>query len=747
MPSTNQKKLLLKTVIIFTSLVIILLLSSWLLLPRFLKTYVTSHDIEWIDRDIKLGQIKFNPLTAKLSIYNTIITEPNSNNEFLSFDKLLVDFNFWDIITKKVSTDKISLNNLSATIIQNGSQFNFSDLIGEETSESEESNPIEFVLKNTSINNAKIKYIDQQIESEIVLDSISILDKSFSNTDAVFDAAIGIHQPEGGWLKADVAYNLNNSDYTIISDIDEFQLAPFKNYVTSVIRLSQFKGLLNTDVTLSGNVTNDIIKTKGKITVDDFHLIDPEGKPLINVGEFLVDIKEVDSQNNIYDFKDILVNNSHVTFEYLPNGDNFTKLLVGGEELSTESHGGDDYASPFQLLSFYIYDLTKEYIFKSYTAEQIKLSNFNLKFYDYTLEDPFHLDLDNLNITAKNIRPENQYANFDVEGKINATGTLKGGIAVSRNGVENMKINMDVNGLFMNRFSPYGRFYTAHRFLEGISSFTNESVIKDSYLTSTNKVNIQQIKVSKKDKTRDGYSMPMRLAVALMKDGKGNINVDIPIEGPINDPEYKFGKVIWQVVKNLLLKVVSSPAKALSNLFKTDIDKLKNIYFDNGQPGAGPKQRKSLDKIITVLKNKKELNITLKHLYNPDYEMDAIALKTAKLEYLKQANLDLDKSVPLGKHAFDLPSTDEQFLLYLKEATPNFDESISIPENARRLVGLETVKQELRNASAKQKSQTKDYLIKNGITENRISIKDQSASPEAINQSLPKFEIDFNVKE
>jgi len=390
--------------------------------------------------------------------------------------------------------------------------------------------------------------------------------------------------------------------------------------------------------------------------------------------------------------------------------------------------------------------MTKEYIFTSYTAKKIELSNFNLKFYDYTLEDPFHMDLQHLNIVAKHIKPENHYANFNIDGKINETGIIKGAVSVSRTGVENMKIDLDINGLFLNRFSPYGRYYTGHSFMEGISSFKNTSEIKNSYLTSTNQLHVEQIEVSKKNKTQSGYSLPLRLAVSLMKDSNGNIDLEIPVEGPINDPKYKFGKVIWQVVKNVFLKIASSPVKALSNIFNVNEDDLKNIYFDNGQVGLSPKQKKSLDAIAKVLKKKPEFKIEFSHLYNLDYELDAIALKAAKISYLKQNNTALNTSAPIGKQAFDLPSNDPEFLTFLKTKTPNFDDTISIPENARRLIGQNIVEEKLVAIAKKQKQIIKDYLINEAdIAENKFTIKDASTSDEAINQSAPKFEVKFNM--
>ena len=128
--------------------------------------------------------------------------------------------------------------------------------------------------------------------------------------------------------------------------------------------------------------------------------------------------------------------------------------------------------------------------------------------------------------------------------------------------------------------------------------------------------------------------------------------------------------------------------------------------------------------------------------------MDAIALKSTKVDYLKQSGLELDKNIPIGKQAFDLSNTDAKYLEFLKKKSTNFDETISIPENARKLLGEEVVTEQLKNVIIKQKQLIKDYLLlEKGIPENRFTIKDGSTSEEAMNQSRPKFEVKFGVKE
>ena len=742
---------------IFTSVLavaLIVILIAWFALPGYLIDYIEENDTEWINREISIEKVKLNPFTFVIEVLNAKVKEPNSSSDFVSFESLKVNLEFWPLIKSKINVEEVALTRFVGSVIQDNKHFNFSDLLTADSSNEtkEDSQPIEFNIHNINVIKSSIHYLDSQLGSKFILDSIEIKDQEFTSKSDIFDAEVAFHQPEGGSVKGDVSYNLKNSDYEVKSHIESWELYPFKKYVTSVIRLNEFDGQIDSHLNISGNANTDFITCNGQVTVGNFKLTDPEDKPLMTIGRFFVDVKQINSQENIYDFKDILVEDSNIVFEYLPNGDNFTKWLVSSENADTETSdldnhvGSEYYVSPFEMLSVYIYDMTKEYIFKSYTAEKILFSNFNLKFYDFTLEDSFFMDLTEVEIKSENIKPENQFAHFNVHGKMNRSGIVDGSVSVSRQGVENMDVNMNVKGLFLNRFSPYGRFYTAHQFLEGITSFSNKSVIKDSYLVSNNKLFVEQIKVSKKNKKKSGYSLPMRLAVGLMKDRDGNIDLEIPIEGPINDPKYKYGKVIWQVVKNLFTKIATSPFKALSNAFKVNEDDLKNIYFDNGQIMLGKKQHKSLNSIVKVLSKKEDVVIELNHLFNKEYEMDAIALKKVKLDYLKQSGLHIDSEIPIGKQAFDIPTSDEGFLEYLKRITPNYDETISVPENARNLLGHDFIDQELLNISTKQKEIIKDYLIaEKNIPENRFKIIDATKTDEAINQTRPKFEVKFGV--
>ncbi|WP_025742878.1 DUF748 domain-containing protein [Aquimarina pacifica] len=747
----------LKWIAIILGAFIILLVAACLISPKYIVDYIEDHDREWINRDITIQKFSINPLLFTITINGVKVTEPDANSTFVSFDRLFINLDSWPLLKSQISTQEITVENLFGNIVQNGSHFNFSDLLDSDSdsdSNTESQEETSFTLKNINIINSSIQYSDQVIGSTLLLDSIAIHDESFSGNDTFWDADIEIHQPDGGWIRGNTVYNLKNSDYKINTAIDNWQLSPFKNYVTSVIQLSQFEGRLDTHLSISGNTgKSDYFKSNGDIKVSDLKIVDPESKPLVTMETFRLDIDSINTQSNLYDFNKILVDNLHIKYEYLPNGDNFTKWLVQNDSTqvatsSTQKNTSEYYVSPFEMLSVYIYDMTRDYIFKSYSADSISVRNFNLKFHDYTLEDPFYMDITKLDVLSLNIKPENKHAYFDINGIINSTGKLKGDITVSREGIENMDVDLSIKGLFLNRFSPYGRYYTAHPFMEGITTYTTKSSIKDSYLKSTNNIFVEKIKVGKKRKTNSGYSLPMKLVVALIRDLDGNVSLEIPIEGPINDPKYKFGKVIWKVIKNIFVKLATSPFRALSNALSLNEDDLENLYFDSGQIGLGKPQLKSLNSIANVLSKKPEFVIELNHLYNIEYEMDALAIHTAKLNYLKQSEIPLSDKIPIRKQAHDIPTTDPEFLTYVKNNTTNFDPTISIPENVRRLLGEEKIALDLQQVIAKQKELVSNYLTQEkGIDISRFTINDISKEEISVNQTRPKFEVLFKLDE
>jgi len=760
---------LLKPWILIPILVLVgLVLGIWIFLPWWAIRYVQKHDREWINRDITIERLALNPFTATATIRAVQISEVNTSVTFARFDRLRVNLAPWPLLRNRIHVQELVLDSLNGRIVQNGNRFNFSDLLERGAKESEQTKPDTasasqwtYELHAVQLNGATLSYEDQVIGSHLSFDSITIRVDSFTSEDDRIASAFSLHQREGGQLEGEAVYQLDDGDYQAKVKLDSIRLYPFTPYVTKGIRLSYFDGIFEADVRLSGNANQtNYIATAGQFDLLGFRMADPDQDTLVSLGQVHIGIDTMDTRAELFDFQNVLLKDTYTKFEYLPNGDNFSKLLVlgpasdslsardtsGSGEQKIEINASNYYASPFEYLALYVYDLTRDYIFKSYTADSVAVHNFNLKFYDYTLEDPFYMDVSEMTIFAGEIAREDPFADFAFQGVLNRTGILGGDVLVSREGAENMEVNFEIKGLFLNGLSPYSRYYTAHPFLEGAVTFTSQNQIEDYFLKSSNRLFIEQVRVGKKEKTRSGYSLPMKLAVVLLRDLNGNIDLEVPIEGPLNDPDYRIGKVIWQVIKNIFTKAATAPFRLLANAFKVNEDDLKNIYFDNGQDYLGKEQYKALDAVAKVLNKKEELGIEMLHLYNREYELDALALLKAKKNYLLTSGEEIPDSL-MWERVADIPNTDSLFLDYLRNLEP-YDSTISVPENVRRYLGEEKLERELTEIIEKQKDLVQTYLEEEkGIAPTRYRIKDLSAEEESINQTRPRFTVQFQVEE
>ena len=124
----------------------------------------------------------------------------------------------------------------------------------------------------------------------------------------------------------------------------------------------------------------------------------------------------------------------------------------------------------------------------------------------------------------------------------------------------------------------------------------------------------------------------MRLAVALLKDRDGNIDLVVPIEGPVDDPQFDYRSVMWQAVKTILGNVAKSPFRALAHSMGIAGDNLELVSFEPGQSAIAPPEGETLRKVGAELASRPEIELHIEGRFDP--ELDTPALKKAKLEAL-----------------------------------------------------------------------------------------------------------------
>jgi len=123
--------------------------------------------------------------------------------------------------------------------------------------------------------------------------------------------------------------------------------------------------------------------------------------------------------------------------------------------------------------------------------------------------------------------------------------------------------------------------------------------------------------------------LPLGFVIGLLEDSDGIIDIDMPVEGNLDEPDFKYGTLVLKTIGNLITKAVLSPFKFLGSVMGIDAEKLEYIDFEAGSSTITPPEREKLDEIVKMMSKKPKILLALNGVYNK--EIDSEALKLDKL--------------------------------------------------------------------------------------------------------------------
>ena len=200
-------------------------------------------------------------------------------------------------------------------------------------------------------------------------------------------------------------------------------------------------------------------------------------------------------------------------------------------------------------------------------------------------------------------------------------------------------------GFDLPKLSPYSGRWAGYAIEKGKLTADVRYRIEGERLAAENRLVINQLTFGDKVESRDATSLPVRLAVSLLKDRHGNIDLDLPISGTISDPQFSVGALLWRAIGNLVVRVVSAPFSFLASLGGADAAEIGHIAFAPGATTLDDEDRGRLDALARALESRPELSIEIAGVGDPDGDRAALqrerlerTLRGAKLAQLRRAN-------------------------------------------------------------------------------------------------------------
>ena len=717
------------------------------------KYVVEKNSMNWIGRKVDLGHIKIDALNGVIRIKDLKMYEANSDQVFFSCHFVTLRANMDKMFTGVYAMDTVRFDNPEISVIQDGNKFNFDDLkkrFSSDTAKPAEPDTVQipFSIKNIIINNGNVTYNNMPIHNIFSLHNINfnVPEVSWNNPES--KAHLDFKYGKGGDFSTDMDINRKTLDYTVDLDIINYDLSQYYAPLTTYLNVSSLKGLFSSYLELHGKLNSPKdIGADGYIKVDDFELRDSTKERVFALGELLVNIDTINVKSNLYNIYNVSMDNPYMRFDYYPNGNNISKMIkyTAPPAPVTDNSTGEirpDYSNIFTLLSSSIKLMTVDFFKTDYHTESITIHNGQFDFNDYTLNNPFHYNISNINLITNEISAKSKDIQFNSSALLSDTGKFVMHADISLD-LKNMLIDYNVTNLRVSDFNPYSEYYVATPFWNGYMSYQSTDSVINRNLKSSNIIHIQDLEAGKKTDDKPVYDLPVRLAVSLLKDDKGNIEMNIPANGNLDDPNYKVGKLVWPIISDVIKKAAESPFKLLAKTIDKNPEDLKQFNFDYLQVKLEESNVRKLDDIYKVLKRKKDLDVEIIQVIDSVEEKDELALSMAKEQYYKETKHTVNDSL-LSKRkkrkeaqaSDEIATHDSLFDSYLnKKLQLTGTELITTEDKCIQLIGDALLTAEVHILMEGRNQEIIDFLTrKKSLASDRVKV--------IINKN-PKLLIDF----
>ncbi|HEY5914669.1 MAG TPA: DUF748 domain-containing protein, partial [Verrucomicrobiae bacterium] len=297
---------------------------------------------------------------------------------------------------------------------------------------------------------------------------------------------------------------------------------------------------------------------------------------------------------------------------------------------------------------------------------ELALENASIHFGDESVKPACSFDVQKFGGTVKGLSTQ-----AGAPPQVDLAGTLDEASPFALRGtLDPLARDLSLNLTFTNRglqltpFTPYMEKYGGHPLNKGRLSLDLNYAIQQGHLQAANNIRIDQLMLGSRNDSPDATKLPVKLAVALLKDRHGQIALDVPVDGRLDDPQFSVGPIILKVIVNLIAKAATSPFKLLGALVGGG-EELSYVEFVPGEARFVEGETNKLEKLSTALLDRPAVNLEIEGAADPQLDRDALTqqivreqAKTARLQELSTVG-----QVPADAQAFQVePGSYERLL-------------------------------------------------------------------------------------
>ncbi len=610
-----------------------------------------------------------------------------------------------------------------------------------------------FVLDVDSVqlNNARLSFTDlgKKTPFRRALDPVNISVKGFSNAEGrKADLLVDFKNTAGESIQAEGAFSANPVEAAVDFKAGSLDLRSIQPYLDDVLNITLVKGRASANGTVSASRQADGLRLsfRGSAALSGFSTIDKLNKDdFFKFGSLALNGLEFDLAPRRVLVKSVVLSDFYSSVSVGRDGRlNLAEAMVKPPKAGGNAPAaGEPGAAPSDI-----------------KIESITFNGGKLDFRDRKIEPVFASSLDGLSGRVKGLYLDgskladlsltgkiDRYAPFEVTGRLNPK---KDDLFVD--------MRLQLSGFDLSSVTPYSGRYIGYSIDKGMIFLDLSYFIEKRKLEAKNGVLIDQITLGERVESPQATSLPIKFAISLLKDRRGEIRLDVPLSGSIDDPEFSVGGLVIQVIFNLLEKAVTSPFALLGSVFGGGED-LGYVEFASGGYSVTEDGAKKLDALENALYERPDLKLDIEAFASAAEDTASLkeykfmrALKSEKLGEMISGGkgaLPVDEVV-IGKDEFDK----YLFLAYKKADFPKEKNFLGIvkrlpsPELERLLRANTAVTDEdLRALALRRAEAVKEHILRSGrVDPSRVFVRwPKSLTPEK-KEGLKESRVEFKLE-
>ncbi|WP_282396306.1 DUF748 domain-containing protein [Pseudomonas sp. PS01298] len=466
------------------------------------------------------------------------------------------------------------------------------------------SKPWQVLLKDVQLRNYQVHLADRQVKPAVALE-LGPLNVDMQNFDSLNQSPFTLKVDSGlgkqGKIQATGEVNLNPISAKLKVNTQDIDLRVAQSYISPFIRLELRSGMLGSNLDVNLKSADPLkLQVTGRAQVDQLHTLDTlktrdfvkwQRLVLEGVNYQHGESLSIDKVNLLQPYARFMINDDRTT--------NVDDLLIP-QPANSGAKSTAKPASKDKPLGIHV--------------GQIAINDGSANFADFSLTPNFATAIQQLNgqigtIDSRQAKP----ASVDIKGKVDryAPVTIKGSVNPF-DPMAALDIATSFKRVELTTLTPYSGKFAGFRIRKGRLNLDLHYVITKGQLKAENKVVVEQLQLGEKVDSADAVDLPIRLAIALLKDSDGKISIELPVTGDLNNPQFSVMPIVWQTLRNLVVRAATAPFKFIGGLITGGgSEDLGNVSFAAGSSELSKDAEGALNTLAKALKERPTLRLEI----------------------------------------------------------------------------------------------------------------------------------------